>query len=303
MPRYHGAIWRPLARTITSRMTAHNRVNLHVAVSEAASLHGFFSGAGRPWSHFYVRKDGTVEQYVDTDFRSGADLDGNDATISIETQGGVTSPQGEPWTPEQVEALARLFAWAVQTHGIELRLAESSHLGERSRGLSWHRLGVDGDFPALPDLRAGRLQRGGGMRYSTARGKVCPGDAKILQAPGILARARELLDVEPVVNPVAPPPPAAPAPARPSPAPTSGGINVAALPVLKRGSKGVAVRRLQGLLLANGFSVGRAGIDGDFGPSTDAGFRAFQTRHPQTGTNGKPDGSCGPRSWATLLGL
>jgi peptidoglycan hydrolase-like protein with peptidoglycan-binding domain len=72
---------------------------------------------------------------------------------------------------------------------------------------------------------------------------------------------------------------------------------------LKRGAKGVPVRRLQGLLIANGFSVGRAGIDGDYGPGTDGGFRDFQARHPHTGTNGKPDGICGAKSWAALLGL
>lgn len=99
----------------------------------------------------------------------------------------------------------------------------------------------------------------------------------------------------------------APTPAqKPAPAPkapSTGGVNVAALPVLKKGSTGIAVRRLQGLLLANGFSVGKAGIDGSFGPATDAAVRAFQTRHPDTGTNGKPDGHVGPKTWSRLLGV
>lgn len=89
----------------------------------------------------------------------------------------------------------------------------------------------------------------------------------------------------------------------PKPAPTTGGVNVAALPVLRKGSKGLPVKRLQGLLIANGYSVGAAGIDGSFGPATDRGFRAFQANHPETGTNGKPDGSCGPKSWSKLLGV
>src|SRR5690606_33836144 len=49
------------------------------------------------------------------------------------------------------------------------------------------RLGVDGAFPSLPDIRAGRLQRGGGMHYSTSTGKVCPGDARIAQIPELVA--------------------------------------------------------------------------------------------------------------------
>src|SRR5699024_4620559 len=122
------------------------------------SLFGLFSGSVN-CSHFYVRKDGTIEQYMDTAFRSKADRDGNDATISIETQGGVFNPQGEPWTAAQVAAIARIYAWAASTHGIKMKLATSSAAGEASKGLSWHRLGVDGNFPALPDIRAGRRQR------------------------------------------------------------------------------------------------------------------------------------------------
>lgn len=213
MARFPGALWKPIeARFLPGkRLVAHNRVNLHVAVSEAASLHAFFNQSGRPSSHFYVRKDGTVEQYVDTDYRAEADLDGNDATISVETQGGVTNAQGEPWTPEQVEALAQIYAWAVRTHGIALKIAESSHLGEPSKGLSWHRLGIDGAFPPLPSPLAGREQRGGGMRYSKSRGKVCPGDAKIMQIPVIFDRAVAILGgAQPVSRPIPAPAPAAP---------------------------------------------------------------------------------------------
>lgn len=200
MARYPGAIWKPItANKGRRRMAAHNRVNLHVAVSEANSLHGYFNKSGIPDSHFYVRKGtkhqlanklpATVEQYVDTAMRANADLEGNDATISVETQGGVSNAQGEPWDASQVLALAEIFAWCVQTHGIEAKLATDSKLGRTSRGLSWHRLGVDGNFPEKPSILAGRAQLGGGMRYSTARGKICPGDAKIRQIPGILELA------------------------------------------------------------------------------------------------------------------
>lgn len=194
MARYPGAIWLPITASKGRKPLAlHNRVNLHVAVSEAASLHSFFNTPGRADSHFYVRKDGTVEQYVDTNLRAFADLEGNDATISVETQGGLRDPNGEPWTPQQVEALARLYAWAVRTHGVPRQIARDSKVGASSHGLSWHRLGIDGNFPALPDARAGRGQRGGGMHYSTSAGKACPGDAKIRQVPDVYARAVELL--------------------------------------------------------------------------------------------------------------
>lgn len=175
------------------RLTSYHRLNLHVAVSESASLYDQFNRTGQVDSHFYVRRDGTVEQYVDTAWRAFADLDGNDATISVETQGGVTNPDSEPWTAAQLEVLAQLYAWVVRTHGIAHKIATSSHADERSHGLSWHRLGIDGNFPALPDVRAGRTQRGGGMHYSSAGGKICPGAGKIYQIPGIFDRTTQIL--------------------------------------------------------------------------------------------------------------
>lgn len=199
MARFPGAIWRPITADKGRRpMAAYNRVNLHVAVTEAASLFGAFNKSGVPDSHFYVRRDGTVEQYVDTGLRAFADLDGNDATISIETQGGVNSPDTEQWTAAQVETLAQIYAWAVRTHGIARQVAWNSQPGASSHGLSWHRLGIDGAFPQLPDVRAGRGQRGGGMHYSKSRGKLCPGGAKIQQVPAIYARALAILGGTPV---------------------------------------------------------------------------------------------------------
>lgn len=193
MPIYPGAIYKPItAAKGRTRMSAYNRINLHTAVTSSSSLHTYFNQSGRPDSHFYVREDGTVEQYVDTSLRAFADLDGNDATISIETWDGygrVPWPGGQPppWTPAQLASLAALCAWIMRTHDIPVRLAQNSQPGASSRGLSWHRLGIDGAFPRLPDQRAGRLQRGGGMHYSKSAGKVCPGDARIAQVPSILA--------------------------------------------------------------------------------------------------------------------
>jgi hypothetical protein len=190
MARFPGAIWKPITASKGRRaLTVHNRVNLHVAVSEGSSLHSYFNKTGIPDSHFYVRRDGTVEQYVDTSMRAFADLEGNDATISIETQG---MGKGQ-WTPQQVESLAQLYAWAVRTHGVARKIASDSKPGKSSQGLSWHRLGIDGNFPSSGIL-AGRLQRGGGMHYSQSRGKECPGPDRIQQVPQIFARAEEILD-------------------------------------------------------------------------------------------------------------
>lgn len=190
MAVYPGAIFRPLTVDKSRWRLVPLRMNLHVAVSEATSLFGYFNELrSRPDSHFYVRRDGTVEQYVDTALVAYADLEGNGSTISVETQGGVIATQTQKWTTAQVRSLAALYAWAVRTHGIAVQIADDSKPGKSSHGLSWHRLGCDGNFPARP--LHGRVA--GGRRYSRAFGKVCPGDAKIRQIPDIYDRAVGLL--------------------------------------------------------------------------------------------------------------
>lgn len=185
MARMPGTTWKPITVNYTSRKTAKRRVILHVAESESTSIHGWFNNpAARSSSHFYVARDGSIEQYVDTDHVSWASGEGNSDSISVETQGRSAGP----WTPEQCAALARIIKWANETHGIPLRLMASSKSTET--GIGWHRLGVDGYFPDLPSPLAGRLQRGGGEKWSSARGKSCPGTDRIPQIPGILEAAR-----------------------------------------------------------------------------------------------------------------
>lgn len=70
------------------------------------------------------------------------------------------------------------------------------------------------------------------------------------------------------------------------------------LPVLKRGAKCEAVRGLQALLIGYGYSVGDKGIDGSFGPATDNAVESYQEDNDLT-----PDGSVGPATWASLLGV
>lgn len=190
MALYPGANVRLISKSYLSGlgMTAYNRINHHVAAGYG-SLFNFFNQPKRASSHFWVAKDGRVEQYVDTALRAEADLHGNDATISIETES-----KGEAWTPAQAAAIIALDIWLCDTHGIAKRLAVSSKLGEESKGLSWHRLGINGNFPALPSRYAGRLQRGGGMQYSLSGGKTCPVEPCIDQIfdvilPGVLGGA------------------------------------------------------------------------------------------------------------------
>ena len=65
------------------------------------------------------------------------------------------------------------------------------------------------------------------------------------------------------------------------------------LPILKRGSRGEAVRSLQTLLNAKGAEIG---VDGSFGPATDKALREFQESRDL-----EIDGSCGTETWTALL--
>ena len=68
--------------------------------------------------------------------------------------------------------------------------------------------------------------------------------------------------------------------------------------VLKKGAKGEDVKALQTLLIGYGFDCGSSGVDGSFGNATDKALREYQK------TNGlTADGSCGPATWASLLGV
>ena len=64
---------------------------------------------------------------------------------------------------------------------------------------------------------------------------------------------------------------------------------------LRRGDKGELVKALQRALLAKGFSVGKSGVDGDFGPATESAVKKFQQSN-----NLYVDGVVGPATWKAL---
>lgn len=67
-------------------------------------------------------------------------------------------------------------------------------------------------------------------------------------------------------------------------------------PTIKLGSKGSYVKKAQKLLIANGYSCGTAGADGDFGAATYNAVKKFQA------ANGlEVDGIVGAKTWAALL--
>ena len=70
------------------------------------------------------------------------------------------------------------------------------------------------------------------------------------------------------------------------------------LPLLKKGSKGAAVKALQILLIGYGYSCGSWGADGDFGSATESALKDYQSQKRISA-----DGLAGEETWRALLGI
>lgn len=188
MAWYPKATKRPISVNFTRTKTKKNCVILHSTASKTAtSMYGWFSNpSAEASSHFHIDNNGRVEQYIDTDYVSWANREGNGRGVTIETQGSGY----EPWTNAQIVAIVDLIVWASKVYNFPIRMMNSSKSSET--GVGWHRLGVDGNYNISknPDLLRGRSPRGGGEVWS-GFGRICPGDDRILQVPSIVEKAKK----------------------------------------------------------------------------------------------------------------
>lgn len=174
MARYPGARWMPIATNTGGTRAWTRAVVLHVDAGGADSLHGWFSNpSALASSHFYVTYDGRVEQYVDTDTVAWTQRQGNASCIGIETQGLGTGT----WTEPQISSLSSLVAWLCWQYHLPITDMRSSH--PDARGVGMHRFGIDPWRVADGEVWG-------------PTGKVCPGDGRVAQFPGVLARARSI---------------------------------------------------------------------------------------------------------------
>lgn len=113
-------------------MRAHLGVVLHVNQSNG-NLFNWVSGDHNVSCHLEVYKNGSAEQYLDTEMSSWCQMDGNPTYLSVETEGFDT----EPLTGPQMLTVAKFYAAVHREHGIPLELAERP--GEF--GFGWHGMG------------------------------------------------------------------------------------------------------------------------------------------------------------------
>jgi hypothetical protein len=197
--RYPGASFELLGTQAESRMTSHDIICVHTMVGTLAGTDAMFEhdGFGGTESHFGTGGDGACIQWQDLAYSADANLDGWARIISIEnadmgapfpTWGGSDVPR---FSEPQADRLTDLLRWlcSVEAHadcpaswtchreGIPAQFIPDSKPGRR--GIGVHRQGCDGNFPAPPSIYAGRVP--GGEKWSSALGKVCPGDRRIDQ--------------------------------------------------------------------------------------------------------------------------
>ncbi|WGW12767.1 N-acetylmuramoyl-L-alanine amidase [Saxibacter everestensis] len=170
-------------------MSAYRVVCIHTMVGSLAGTDGMFkrNGFTGTESHFGTGGDGTIYQWQDTAYSADANYLGSRTVISIENADH--GPGFKPWntsgdnvppfTAAQIEANAQIIAWAHKTHGIPIVLIPNTR--PEHRGVGYHAQGVPGN---------GLVS--GGVTWSKARGKVCPGRRRIAQIPQIIARAKQI---------------------------------------------------------------------------------------------------------------
>lgn len=177
-----GFRWAPVAVGNRAKRQKGRGLIGHVAVSSSKHLGpGSLTSRGSDW-HFYLPKVGPGIQQIDLDVQSWSSGDANDDTVSFESEGGLGDSRAvnrEPWTADQIESAAQILAHMHRTEGVPLQVMPDSR--PSSRGFGFHRLGID------------PWRVSGGQVWSTSRGKLCPGDAKVAQAPLIVARAKEIV--------------------------------------------------------------------------------------------------------------
>lgn len=146
------ATWRPISMNIGGGLEPNLGLVLHHAVMNG-SLYNFFNTSSNQVSaHFWVAKDGRIEQYVDTDRVAWHGKQLNTRYVGVETEGCNTAPYAEPMTQAMVDALARIYAEGNRRHGWPYVLAWA----DGQRGFGFHRMAVNTACPC--DIRLNRRQ-------------------------------------------------------------------------------------------------------------------------------------------------
>ena len=116
---------------------------LHVAVSFTESLFSFFKfKSGGIESHFYVRKDGTIEQYRSVLREADANLGANSYRVGTVTFGAVSIETaglgGGKWNDAQLASIKLILLWLNEKHAVNLKQVFRPEPSRDQGGVSFH---------------------------------------------------------------------------------------------------------------------------------------------------------------------
>ena len=140
---YPAAIKKPIPPGANDPVIVPALAILHVAVSLLRSLFAWFNGpSGGIESHFYIRKDGTVEQYRSVLREADANYGANSYTVNGTTYGAVSIETAGLalgwWNKTQKAAILALLSWLHEEHGILLRPVAGPFPTLAEGGVSYH---------------------------------------------------------------------------------------------------------------------------------------------------------------------
>jgi len=152
MPWFDCATRRPINANTGGTISNNLGLILHHAVMDGSGWNLFNNPATQASAHFWIFKNGAIEQYVDSSVVAWHGKSLNTNYCGVETEGCATSPHAENMTPPMVDALARLYAEGNRRHGWQNALINQ----QGQRGFGYHRMAVQTACPC--DVRLNRRQ-------------------------------------------------------------------------------------------------------------------------------------------------
>lgn len=171
MPWFDCAARRQIGANTGGTLTPNLGLVLHHAVANGSLWNFFNSPSAQVSAHFWVAKDGRIEQYADSDRVTWHGKSLNSRYCGVETEGCTQGPAyAEPMTDAMIDALARIYAEGMRRHG----WANAKANADGQKGLGYHRMAVQTACPC--DVRLN--QRDEILRRAGGGGAVAPPSSK-----------------------------------------------------------------------------------------------------------------------------
>jgi len=148
MARFACATWRPISVNYGGNVAGYLGAILHHQGGNGG-LYGWFNNpSAKVSAHFWIGKNGQIEQYVDTSRQAWHGMSLNSRYVGVETEGCPPNNPTEALTQAQVNAFGRLYAEGARVHGWPNALANA----DGQRGLGYHRMAVNTACPTQSRL-------------------------------------------------------------------------------------------------------------------------------------------------------